>query len=188
MKLFKMKDWQLQVEDETWGIPAFGKLLTRDKSKDKTKALKEMMFIWHYSDIKSDYQYITDLDIRAVEIRKDLLLPDKWVIDKTLQAAIDLYEVRSTSIIETLYKQTLQSASAIGEYLGNSKALLSERDVHGKVVTDIAKITASVQKIPKLMDDLKVAYKEVVKEQEDMDNRKKGSRTMNPFEEGFKTD
>jgi hypothetical protein len=63
--------------------------------------------------------------------------------------------------------------------------LLAERDAQGKVVTDIAKITASAQKVPKLMADLKAAHKEVVKEQEDLDNRKKGSRSMNMFEDGL---
>ena len=57
--------------------------------------------------------------------------------------------------------------------------------MQGKVVTDIAKITASVQKVPKLMSDLKAAYIEVVKEQEDKDNRQKGSKTFNIFEDGL---
>ena len=35
------------------------------------------------------------------------------------------------------------------------------------------------------MADLKAAYKEVVKEQEDNENKKKGSKSFNTFEDGF---
>lgn len=185
MRLFEMKNWQLNVADEAWGYKAFKKLLDRDKTKDKTKCLKEMLFIWNYADVKSDYMHLTDLDVRCSEIKKDIGLSDKWKIDNDMEFAIDFYISRSSTVIEQLYRQTLTAASAIGEYLGNTKVLLAERDVQGKVVTDIAKITASVQKIPKLMADLKSAYGEVVKEQQDAENRTKGSRSFNVFEDGL---
>lgn len=185
MKLFEMKNWQLQVSDEAWGYKPFKKLLTRDKTKDKGKCLKEMLFIWNYIDVKSDYMHLTDLDVRMSEIKKDIGLPDSWKLDADMKVAIDFYQSRSQTVIEQLYRQTLEAASAIGDYLGNTKALLAERDMQGKVVTDIAKITASVQKIPKLMSDLKAAYTEVVKEQQDKDNRTKGSKSFNTFEDGL---
>lgn len=180
-----MKDWDLTVDEITWGILPFKKLLTRDKTKGKTRSHLEMQFIWHYTDVKSTYQYITDLEVRAEEIKKDIGLPKTWKIDKDIQAAIDLYEERSSTIIEALYKQTLKSASAIGEYLGNTKELLNERDLKGSSVTDISKITTAVGRMPKLMYDLKAAYKEVVKEQEDADSKKKGVRQFNTFEDGI---
>ena len=185
MKLFEVKQWQLQVKEEAWGYKPFKKLLTRDKTKDKEKALKEMFFIWNYCDVKSDYMHMTDLKVRETEIKKDIGLPVKWKIDADIKDAIELYERNSVTVVEQLYRRTLEAASAIGDYLGNTKELLAERDVQGKVVTDIAKITASVQKVPKLMSDLKAAYIEVVKEQEDKDNRQKGSKTFNVFEDGL---
>jgi hypothetical protein len=185
MNLFEMKDWELSIVEQAWGILAFKKLLTRDKSKGKTRSHLEMQFIWHYTDVKSTYQYIIDLEVRTEEIKKDIGLPKTWKIDKDVQAAIDLYEERSSTIIEALYKQTLKSASAIGEYLGRTKELLDERDNQGKIITDISKITGAVSKMPKLMHDLKAAYKEVVKEQEEADSKKKGVRTFNTFEDGI---
>lgn len=183
MKLFEMKQWELTVREEAWGLAPFAKILKRDKTKDKSKALKDMLFIWHYSDIKSDFQYITDDVERAEVVINEINLPTTWKIDKVIEEGIRCYNEHSTTIIETLYRQTLKGASAVGEYLGNSDTLLKERDAHGKVVNDIAKITSSIQKVPKMMSDLKDAYREVVKEKEDMDNRKKGSRTMNMLED-----
>lgn len=185
MKLFEFKNWELTVREEAWGLAPFANILKRDKTKDKTKALKEMLYIWHFCDIKSDYQYISDEDERSEAIRKDLNLPASWKHDKVIKEAVECYRKHSVTIIQKLYMNSLISAQEIGNYLANTKALLAERDAHGKVVTDIAKITSSVQKVPKLMADLKAAYKEVVKEQEDMDNRQKGSRKMNMFEDGL---
>lgn len=188
MTLFEMRGWELSIVEQAWGILPFKKLLKRDKTKDKTRAHLEMQFIWHYTDVKSTYQYITDLEVRTEEIKKDIGLPKTWKIDKDVQAAIDLYEERSSTIIEALYRQTLRSASAIGEYLGRTKELLEERDLKGSSVTDISKITTAVGRMPKLMYDLKAAYKEVVKEQEDNDSKKKGVKTFNTFEDGLNFD
>jgi len=184
MKLFKLERWQLIVSEETWGLLPFKKLLDRDKDKDKSQALKEMLFVYYYSDVKSDYLTMEE-DVRLIEIKKDIGLEESWEIDPEIQAAIDFYKSRSRSIIGQLYEDTLISAQAIGSYLRNTKELLYERDNNGRPVNDISKITNAVQKVPKLMGDLKSAYKEVVKEQEDNENKTKGSRSFNTFEEGF---
>lgn len=184
MKLFQMKNWQLTVSEETWGLLPFSKLLKRDKSKEKETAVAEVLFVWYFCDIKSDYLLMNKED-RIKELIKDIPgLPPKWAPDKVIWEAVDFY-IKFKTITEKLYEDSLISATDIGDYLRNTKALLAERDVQGKPVYDISKITASVQRVPKLMQDLKIAYQEVVKEQEDLENKKKGSRSFNLFEEGI---
>lgn len=184
MKLFKLKNWQLTVSEEAWGLSAFKKLLDRDKTKGKQIAHAEMLFIYYWCDIKSDYTAMSEPD-RLIELKKDIDgLSDDWEIDEDMKAAIALYSKFET-IIERLYRQAYQSASDIGDYLENTKALLDERDKYGKPVIDIAKISAANSRMPKLMADLKAAYKEVIKEQEDNENKKKGSKSFNTFENGF---
>lgn len=180
-----MKNWELTVREEAWGLTPFAKILKRDKTKDKSKALKDMLFIWLYSDIKSDFQYITNTEERINIIKKEINLPNNWKFDDLIKDGIRCYEEHSMTVIQKLYNQSLKSASAIGDYLENTKSLLEERDNNNKPIYDIAKITSANDKVPRLMANLKAAYKEVVKEQEDMDNRKKGSRTMNMFEDGL---
>ncbi len=183
MKLFEIKNWELVVSEEAWGLLPFKKILDRDKGKDKETAIKELLFIYFFCDIRSDYLAMKEVD-RIPEIKKDVGLKDSWKIDSCIQEALDLYS-KFQSPLETLYKQTLNATAAIGEYLDNSKALLSERDASGRPVNDISKITTAVKSVPKLMADLKAAYKEVVKEKEDLDNKKKGSKSFNTFEEGL---
>ena len=86
-----MKDYNLQISEEAWGLSPFKAILKRDKNRNKELAFKEMLFIYFYVDIKSDYMYITDNSVRLQEIKKDIKLPDDWKIDSIIQEAIDFY-------------------------------------------------------------------------------------------------
>lgn len=185
MKLIEFKNYKLTVPEEVWGLKTFKKLLDRDKTKDKVNASKEMLFIFHYCDIRSDFQHILDNDEKIKEVKKEVGLKESWKIDKDIKAAIELYKDLSTTVIEQLYLNSVQAASDIGNYLSNTKILLEERDKNGKPTVDISKITQAVQRVPKLMADLKDAYKEVVKEKEAMEDKTKGSRKFNMFEDGL---
>ena len=185
MRLFEMKDWVLSVREECWGLSPFKKILKRDKSRDKAMALKEMLFIYYYSDIKSDYSIITNELIKTEEIKKDVGLPENWKIDSVMQEAIEFYESRSITVIGKLYKNALKAANDVSEYLTLTDVLLAERDNSGKPVNTITTITGGIKKIKEIMQDLKVAEKEVVKEQQELEGRMKGSKTMSIFEEGL---
>jgi len=184
MRLFTLKNWNLEVSEEAWGLSAFKKLLNRDKTKGKEVAHAEMLFVWYWCDIKSDYTALNE-EKRESELKKDIDgLPKNWKKDKHVDVAIELYSKFET-LIESLYRQSYKSATDIGDYLENTKELLEERDAHGKPVTDIAKISTANGRMPKLMADLKATYKEVIKEQEDNENKKKGSKAFNLFEDGL---
>tara|TARA_R110000823_G_scaffold309816_1_gene434323 strand:+ start:440 stop:1000 length:561 start_codon:yes stop_codon:yes gene_type:complete len=185
MKLFEMdKLWNLTVSEEAWGLSAFNNILKRDRTKDKSRAMKDMLFIYYYCDIKSNYISMTH-DVKLSELKKDLNLAPKWEVDELIEEGLELYNKLSRSVIQQLYEDTLISAQAIGTYLRNTEELLAERDVQGKPVYDITKITNANEKVPKLMANLKAAYKEVVKEKEDNENKTKGSKKFNMFEDGL---
>lgn len=184
MRLFTFKNWQLTVSEEAWGLSAFKKLFDRDKSKGKERVHAEMLFLYFYCDVKSDYMVMNE-KTRVKELRHDIAgLPKDWKFDALMKDAVTQY-AKFETITERLYRQTYKSATAVGDYLENTAFLLAERDAHGKPVTDIAKITSAMGRMPKLMADLKAAYKEVVKEQEDTENKKKGAKKFNMFEDGI---
>lgn len=185
MKLFELsKDWVLNVSEEAWGIPVFKKILDKDKSKGKEKALKEMLFIYFYCDIKSDY-IITPEESRVTEIKKDIGLPTNWEISKELQAAIDFYNKHNKSIVMKLYESSVQSANDVAEYLKNTKTLLDERNEKGMPITNVSQITSALKGVPTIMKDLKSAYKEVIMEVQDSTGKNKGKQSYNTFEEGL---
>jgi hypothetical protein len=184
MKLFEMKDYNLHVSEEAWGLLPFKAILKRDKSRNKEMAFKEMLFIYFYTDVRSDYVHYTDSE-KLKEIIKDIGLPTDWKLDSIMQDAINFYEERSVSVIAKLYKSALKSANDTSEYLEMTADLLRERTDKGGTVTTLPMITASQKTLPEIMKNLKAAYKEVIAEQKELEGRTKGSRTMNLFEDGF---
>lgn len=185
MKLFEMKNNDLQTNEALWGLLPFKALLKRDKSKDKETSFKEVLFIYFYSDIRSDYVYITNDELRAKEIQKDVGLPTNWKIDSIIQEAINLYESKTITPVGKLYKSSLKAADDISNYLESTNVLLNERTDKGSVVTPLTTITGALKQVPGIMRDLKAAYKEVVAEQKEMEGRTKGSRTLGMFEDGL---
>ncbi len=188
MNGFILKDYTLIVSDEMWGLSPFRKILKRDKSRDKDRATKEMLFVYYYCDIKSDYLIITDLKERASEIKKDINLPEDWKIDSIVQEAIDFYNERSLTVIGKLYKNALTAANDVSDYLLQTKALLEERDDKGKPITTLSVILAGLSKIKITMQDLKAAEKELIKEKIEMEGRMKGQQTFGMFESGLNFD
>ena len=187
MNGFTLRDGILTVDDNLWGLEKFKKILKRDKSRNKDLALKEMLFIYYYTDIKSDY-LIIDIKLRINEIIKDIQLPDNWKIDSIMQDAINFYEERSLTVIGKLYKNALLAANDISEYLTKTKELLEERDDRGKPVTTLTTIVGGISKIKVVMQDLKAAEKELIKEKIETEGRMKGQQAMGMFESGLTID
>jgi hypothetical protein len=183
--LFDMdSDGKLTISVEAYSLLPFQKIWTRDKSKNKTVALKELAFIFFYCDIKSNYM-ITPEEFREKEISRDIGLKENWKIDTVVKEAIEYYNKHSKSIIAKLYEASIQSANDVADYLNNTKVLLEERDDKGKPVTTISTITTGLKSIPVIMRDLRSAYKEVIKETSDNDDKKKGKQQYNTFETGL---
>ena len=166
-------------------IEKFKKIVTRDKSKDKDLALKEIAYIYHFADIRSDYMYKTNLEERSQEIIKDLKLPKNWKVDADLEEAIKLYKERSVTVNSVLYESACLAAFEIAEYLKETKSLLEERTEKGGAVTNINSITGALSKIPSIMRDLTAAHAELIKEQKLTEGRTKGSKSFNTYEDGL---
>lgn len=183
--LFDMdKEGKLTISPEAYSLLPFKTIWERDKSPDKNIALKELAFVFFYCDIKSNYMITPELD-RANEIRKDIGLPNNWKFDKKVEDAVNYYNEHSKSIIAKLYEASLKSANDVAEYLNNTKDLLTERDDKNKPVYTISAITTGLKSIPIIMRDLKAAYKEVIKETDSNDDKKKGKQQYNTFETGL---
>jgi len=188
MKLFEMKNYSLEVSKMAWGLLPFKELLKRDKTKEKEIAHKEMLFIYFYADIRSDYAQIINDEERAFEIQKDIGLPEKWKMDSKIKTAISFYERNSVTAVGRLYKSSLKAANDIANYLESTEKLLAERTMNGGLVTKISDITNSLAKVPGIMRDLKSAYKEVIAEQKELEGRMKGAKTLGYFEDGLDID
>jgi hypothetical protein len=185
MKLFKMENYEVQVTEEAWALEPFKAILKRDKTKNKEKAFKEMAFIFHYADLRSDYMNITNPIDRSAEVKKDVGLPEGWKIDPIIDEAIDFYLERSTTILEKLYKDAVIAVDGVRKYLRESETLLKERDANDRPIFKPKDITASLKDVKDIMQQLKAAEKEVIKEKQETEGRTKGARTYGEFEDGL---
>lgn len=185
MKLFEYKNYKLQVSDEALTLKPFKVLHDRDTSEGKERVFKELAFIYHFADIRSDFLIINDEDERKKEVAVQVDLPEDWTPDAEVQVAIDFYKERTISPTMALYLNAVKAALDTGEYLANAKVLLAERDMKGAIVVQPSVITSSLNNINKTIRDLKAAEKEVIKELKDTEGRMKGSQTMSYFEDGF---
>lgn len=185
MKLFKMENYEVQVADETWVLKPFKAILKRDKSKNKEIAFKEVSFIFHFCDLRSDYINITNPIDRSAEIKKDVGLPEGWKIDPIIDEAIDFYLERSTTILEKLYQDSLKGVDGVRKYLRGAEELLEERDANGRPIFKPKDITASLKDVTDIMKQLKAAEAEVIKEKKELEGRHKGARTFGEFEDGL---
>lgn len=185
MNIFTMKDWKLTLDPQVWGLTPFKKLLDRDKTKDKVRANSEMLYIWYFTDIRSDFLFLGEKE-RTVEIIKNLsYFKEGWEPDNLVEDALKFYRKMSETPIQRLYKQALIAVQAVGDQLENSEKLLNTVDPRGNHVYKIRDITQGLRDVKTIVRDLKETEREVIKEIKDNEGKSKGSQKFNMFEQGL---
>jgi hypothetical protein len=165
MNLFEIINNNVEFSPQALAIKPFKVIWEKDKSKDKSRAIQELSFVYYMSDERSDYQFLLDEEQREQEIRKDLDIDDKWVREQYINDAIAYYVRVSTTTSTLLLASTRNVIQKISNFLDTVD--MDERDLRtNKPIHDIGKITASVEKIPKLVRALNEIEKEIIKEKE----------------------
>lgn len=187
MKLFEFSksSYEVHITEEVLLLAPFKAVYTRDKSKDKELALKEFALIWFYSDITSPYQSILIDEDRLFEIKRDIELPEKWKIDKVIDEAIKFYISKSSTAVHNMYYATMAAAAAVNEVLRDTKSLIDASDDR---LAATQKVITALEKVPKVMASLREVEKELVRQIEDKEGKKIGSKTFSIYEEGLTID
>jgi len=179
MKLFELdKSYNVVWEPQALLLKPFAAIFNRDKSESKTRANKELAFVYFYCDIKSDYAIHEDLETRKKAICADLLLGDKWKIDKVMQTAIDYYENMSVSITSSILKDSTYVAKKLSSKM---KVAVDDDDLD---VGEISKLIDGIKKMPDVIKALQSAEQAVLKEIKESQG-KLGSKQKALFEDGI---
>ena len=161
MKLLKYEGYNLTFEPEILTLKVFKKLFTRDKTKDKSKFLQELGYIYFKLDPRSDYMYITDEDERSKAIIIGEGLSDTWKVDSILQDAMDYYKsFRPTSAL--LLEDTRVAVDKLREALRSIN--ITETDDKGRPIYTLNTIVATIKQVPSLVKDLDDAERAISKE------------------------
>ena len=181
MKLLKYEGYNLTFEPEILTLKVFKRLFMRDKTKDKSRFLQELGYIYFMLDPRSDYMYITDNEERSKAIIEGEGLPDTWKVDSALQDAMDYYKsFRPTSAL--LLEDTRFAVDQLRKLLREID--LTEVDDKGKPIYTLNTITATIKQIPSLVKDLDEAEKALNSELK-TSGRMRGSGEKTLFEDGI---
>lgn len=161
MKLLKYEGYNLTFEPELLTLKVFKRLFSRDRTKDKSKFLQELGYIYFMEDPRSDYQYITDPIERSKAIIIGEGLSDNWKVDSLLQEAIDYYKsFKPTAAL--LLEDTRVAVDKLREQLRDID--LSATDDKGKPIYTLNVVVSTIKQVPSLVKDLDEAERAIAKE------------------------
>lgn len=161
MKLLKYEGYNLTFEPEILTLKVFKRLFMRDKTKDKSRFLQELGYIYFMLDPRSDYMYITDNEERSKAIIEGEGLPDTWKVDSDLQDAMDYYKsFRPTSAL--LLEDTRIAVDKLREALRSIN--LTDVDDKGRPIYTLNTIVSTIKQVPSLVKDLDDAERAIAKE------------------------
>tara|TARA_R110000850_G_scaffold56637_6_gene133292 strand:- start:84 stop:584 length:501 start_codon:yes stop_codon:yes gene_type:complete len=149
---------------------------------DDNLTIKEMSYLWFFTDIRSDFQNVIDERERTEEIKSSIGLPLKWEPSKELLNAIDFYTEHSKTASSGLYDASMKAAQFIEEKLRDPASLLSELDKKGNYIYKITDITTLLKSVPQIMKNLAEARIQVIKEIESK-SKLKGGKEKSMFED-----
>ena len=181
MRLFRYEGYTLNISEEALALKPFRAIWVRDKTEKKERAIMELGWCYFMEDPRSDYQYITDPEERSKAIKEGEGLPDKWVPDKQILAAIDFYKQFKTSSVLLLETTKM----LVDKLMKQMKSLdLDERDDKNKPIFALNTITATIEKVPGLVLKLDEAEKTISSELKN-DSRMRGQGEKSVFEDNL---
>lgn len=182
MKLVRIINYKLEVEDELLLLKPFKELYKADKTKDKSKFYDFLTLVYYTYDPRSDYNYITNEEERLQEVFESNGIEQYKFSQKELDC-IELYKQLTTTISSSLLKSTRIAIGKLQQFLETID--MNERDDKGKAVHSISTVTSAVKQIPALVKEIMEAEKMVAKEIEESGRVRGGNNKKSVFEDGI---
>lgn len=170
-KLFDLVEDRVEIKPESLLIYPFSEIWKRDKSKDKSKAYKEITYIWFYIDFDSPFFEYTE-EQRHQTICEDVLGEKNFKIDSLLKNGIESYKKFSITPSMRMLESQYNTIYKMEEYFKNVDF----------AEDDIDKVTKAIINVPKLMEALNQA-KEICKKEQQSGERVIGNKTKGMFED-----
>jgi hypothetical protein len=169
MGLFELHNHLVVIRPESLVIPEMMAVWDRDKTKEKSKAYKELAYIYFMVDYKSPYNVYPD-DIREQKVREDFVKDDSWKPDRLILTAAAKYEeLQITPSMQTL-KSARKGLDMVRRYFDNVnedtdiKELMQALEKVGKSIEGLDKLEEKVKK--EITTEEKVRGGGVVRERE----------------------
>jgi len=173
MKLFEVINNQPQITTEILLVPEFKKIWDKDKSKDKSKAFKELSYIYFSTDYKSLY-LAYDPEVREERLLLDFIGDIKWKPDADIKTAIEKYkDLQKTPSIGFL-EDAMMAVDATRKYFRGVD--YTQLDDSGRPIYKIKEVTDALKNCEGIINTLDKLRDKVAKEQQ-LGTRARGGGT-----------
>lgn len=180
MRLIRIDNYKLEVEDEILLLKPFKELYKVDKTKNKDSFYEFLTILYYVYDPRSDYNYIVDEQERILEVCESNGINFKKFSSKE-EECIALYKKLTCTTSSLLLEDTKAAVENVRKMLKSIDFnVLEEKDK----VTALKNMTSVTAMIPKLVKDLTEAEKAVTKEIEEA-GRARGGNSKKLMEDGI---
>jgi rubrerythrin len=176
---FELDQYQkVTISPDIYSIPIFKRIWDRDKTKGKTKAYKDLGYIFWMCDFRSYVADITDQEKRHNEVVS--LLEDKsFKPDKEVEKAIEIY--KEDLPISLLFLEDVKvSVNELRKYFRELD--LTAIDDKGKLIHDANKVMTNITKTGELLDTLE-KHEQKIKRDMDTSNSVQGGKIKSMYED-----
>lgn len=182
MRLFNLdENYDVQIDPEVFLIEDFKKL--RDSRKNPELILKEISFLFFFCDLRSEFTYNQNLQERKNEIIKRINLPENYTLDDLMKNAIKTYK----ELALTPAAKLLQTSYIVLDNIDNQLKTIDITKVNknGIPIWNIKQVMDTLKAIPEVVQAIKQAEEEFLKEEETASAQMKGNRIKSLYEDGF---
>lgn len=183
MQIFQLQNYNVIFEPVAMMIDEFKAIREKNKGDDDL-TLKEMSYVWFFTDIRSDFQNAIDEYERKEDVKHSISLPKDWEPSKEVLNAIDFYKEHNRTPSSGLYEASMITAQYVENKLKNPKALLEELDARGNPIYKLGDVTKLLKDVPDIMKRLHEARIQVIKEIDEQ-SQLKGGKSKAMFEDGI---
>lgn len=180
MNVFELQNNKVVIHPEAYSLKPFKDIWNADKTKDKSKAIKELAFIYWYCDFKSDFSDILNEEDKQHEIKNIIGLPEKWKPTKKIEDAIEFYKDRQRTSSMYLLEAAQKFTQKLKEFYETVD--LNEKDQNGKYLHNIPQLQKGISELASQTEALRKLKETVSKEIEEQ-SRIRGGGDIGYFED-----
>ena len=170
--MFDIVGSNITIKPEALVVPEFNKIWSRDKSKDKGKAINELSYVVFLCDTSKRNPYRN----YSEEDRNDMLLVDFKIseVDILMIEAADKYRKLNSSRYKRLITAALDSSDQMTEYYKQLK--------FGSDDFDMKEYMDSLTKLSKSVKDLRELEKQLESDDSDENSKVRGQSEIGEYE------
>jgi hypothetical protein len=179
MQVFEIRDKKIEVTEHALLVPVFKKIWESDKSKEKTRAIRDLSYVeFMCNPRRSNPYYGRPQNERRIQLNIDLYHDENYEISDDVKKAIWWYRATLQAALPSLkmYNNVASAVDSLSEYFGDVTYSGEEG-----MKQDPKKVSDMIIKSKELLARLEELREAVESEIFEITSHR-GGRTVNPFE------